>query len=186
MSATQGRGAQHVFRDTYLPVLTAISLAFTPLAVAVIGARASSSNTTKDYVSLAVSILNAKDSRPANRKWAIQVLEAQSPVPVPDDLKRELGNGDALTIPAPELHTVTRTIEVAQPCISEERLAFIIKHRPARLTKQSFAGKDFQDELETRAAALDGYVDFLINDVARSCARLSAGEPSSSRRVSPR
>jgi hypothetical protein len=82
--------------DRLLQTATALALLLTPVVVAVIGYQATRSSTSKDYVSLAVSILNAKDSPKESREWATAVLNQLSPVPVPSALKAQLGTGSVL------------------------------------------------------------------------------------------
>lgn len=100
--------------DRTIQVLTAFSLLITPVVVAVIGYRATNSSTSKDYVSLAVSILNSKDSPKESRDWAVTVLNKLSPVPVPQSLKIQLGTGSVL-VDKP----VMVNVPVAIPCLDK-------------------------------------------------------------------
>lgn len=80
-----------------LVALSSLSLLVTPILVAIIASNANQSSTNKDYVSLAVNILNAKGSTPENRKWALRLLSKMSPVPFSEESENQLANGSGLT-----------------------------------------------------------------------------------------
>lgn len=50
----------------------------------------------RDYVQLATGILSAKDSKPALRQWAVALLGEHSPVPLSNEVKIALRNGDSM------------------------------------------------------------------------------------------
>jgi hypothetical protein len=83
----------------WLPlILSALALLITPVVVAIISSNANQSGTNKDYVSLAVNILNSKDSTEENRKWALLVLKRLSPVPFSEKSEKQLAEGSGLTV----------------------------------------------------------------------------------------
>lgn len=73
-----------------------------PILVAFFGnqiqIRISQESTKKDYVAMAVNIINSKDTPKDSelRRWAVSVLEKSSPVPFGADLKQSLSAGAAL------------------------------------------------------------------------------------------
>lgn len=81
----------------FLVTLSSLSLLVTPILVAIITSNANQSSTNKDYVSLAVNILNAKGSTPENRKWAFRLLSKMSPVPFSEESEKQLAGGAGLT-----------------------------------------------------------------------------------------
>lgn len=59
----------------------------------------------KDYVSIAAGILkeNSAGQEPDLRKWAVEVLEKNSPIPFTPNAKRSLEQGIPLVVPGPAL-----------------------------------------------------------------------------------
>ena len=80
--------------STLLTVLPAI---FTPIAVAYISYNINSSSIDKDYVSLAINILNSNSSTPDNRKWATTILTKFSPVPMSSQSEKQLSATGGIT-----------------------------------------------------------------------------------------
>jgi hypothetical protein len=85
--------------ERYLPLITAVALIMSPIAsawAALIVSRDASQSLKKDYVAIAVQVLNGEKSTPAMRAWATKVLVELSPVAVDNaaaaDLSR-LGTG---------------------------------------------------------------------------------------------
>ena len=68
-----------------LLAITALSLLVTPIVVAIISYNANRTSTDKDYVNIAVSIINSKEAKPESRQWALRVLSKLSPVPFSND-----------------------------------------------------------------------------------------------------
>jgi hypothetical protein len=91
----------------WAPAITAIIAAVATILVALISWNASRSATDKDYVSLAMSILSAKDSTTPSRRWAVQVLSRLSPVDIPKELASGLITGRSV-IPSELDPTATR------------------------------------------------------------------------------
>lgn len=80
-----------------LILLSSLSLLVTPILVAIISSNSSQSSTNKDYVALAVNILNSKTSTPENRKWALKLLATLSPVQFSQESEKQLEGGSGLT-----------------------------------------------------------------------------------------
>lgn len=157
-----------------IPALTAISLAFTPLAVGWMAFQSNSSITSKDYVALAVSILNAKDSPPASRKWAAQLLAKLSPVDVPTELQNGLGAGDELGGRVTEIRTVEVKIPIAIPCLNKEIMDQLRKARPVPLSSRPMPKGivDRQREILIQLVKLDGYAK-LAEIALDGCSKLA-------------
>lgn len=107
-----------------LVAMSAASLLVTPILVAIITSNANQSSTSKDYVALAVNILNSKGSTPENRKWALSLLAKMSPVPFSSESEKQLAGGSGLTEPlkfapmwGPDKPLVKKTSPVATPCL---------------------------------------------------------------------
>jgi len=60
------------------------------VAAGAIGYQSGSKAVDKDYVQIATSILDRKDTSPELRKWSVDVLSSLSPVPFTPRLKTEL------------------------------------------------------------------------------------------------
>lgn len=73
-----------------------------PILVAIFGyliqLRISEESTKKDYVSMAISIINSKETPEDSdlRKWAVSVLDKNSPVPFGDSLRKSLSSGETV------------------------------------------------------------------------------------------
>jgi hypothetical protein len=78
-------------------IISALSLLLTPILVAIITYSSGQSGVNKDYVSIAVSILNSKDSTPENRKWALRILDRLSPIGFSEESQKQLEGGSGLT-----------------------------------------------------------------------------------------
>lgn len=63
------------------------------------------SSLQKEYVSLSVGILASKDVHQGLRKWAADLLDQTSPIPLPSDAKSDLAKGIAM-LPAKSTSTV--------------------------------------------------------------------------------
>lgn len=88
---------QYTDKQHWLPVvLSSLSILLTPITVAIITSNANQSSTNKDYVSLAINILNSKNSTPENRKWALRLLSKMSPVPFSEESEKQLSGGSGL------------------------------------------------------------------------------------------
>ena len=64
---------------------------------AIIQSRSSTQSLQKDYVTLAIGILARKKGEQADnnlRKWAVDIIDKNSPVPLTPQLKEQLGVGD--------------------------------------------------------------------------------------------
>lgn len=88
-----------------------LSLIAIPVVLAILGwitqDRLTSRNLNRDYVRLAVSILTEKDSSkvaPGLRSWAVDLLNTNSPVSLPQDVIEELKGGN---ISLPQAFTIT-------------------------------------------------------------------------------
>lgn len=97
------------FGAWWLPFLSAIAIASTPIVVAVITANATREGTDKDYVGLAVSILSSDKSSKPSRRWAAQVLSKMSPVAIPPELASGLVTGEDVLqiVPLPCLNQLS-------------------------------------------------------------------------------
>lgn len=152
--------------DRIIQALTAISLLVTPVLVAVIGFRATSSSTEKDYVALAVSILNAKDSPKESREWATTVLNKLSPVPVPDTLKQQLGSGEGLSaspvqyIPSPPMDCPSKKAFVDWQAARPKRPPYARTH------------EELDKNVALYAARLEVYADY-SGKILSLCSHLS-------------
>ena len=82
-----------------------------PLVLAVIGyfvqKQLASESLKKDYVSIAAGILNnsAPTQEPDLRKWAVTVLDANSPIPFSAKAKDLLERGLPVVVPPPAIPT---------------------------------------------------------------------------------
>lgn len=116
--------------NKWLLGITALSVLVTPVAVAIITSNANRSSTDKDYVNIAVSILNSKDSKPENRDWALAVLNKLSPVPFSRKNGEGLAKGNELyagpsniqtqivkvPVPGPPIVIVKKGAPLVAPC----------------------------------------------------------------------
>lgn len=76
--------------ERWLPVITALAVAVTPIGVAIIASKATRSGTDKDYVTFAVSVINSEKSTPAMKNWATSVLNKLSPIPLEGQAAEDL------------------------------------------------------------------------------------------------
>jgi hypothetical protein len=80
-----------------------------PFVLAVVGyfiqKQLANDGLKKDYVSIAASILkeNPTGQEPDLRKWAVEVLEQNSPIPFTTNAKRSLQAGSPIVVPGPAL-----------------------------------------------------------------------------------
>lgn len=109
--------------NKWLLGITALSVLVTPVAVAIITSNSNRSSTDKDYVNIAVSILNSKDSRPENRDWALEVLNKLSPVP----FSRKNGEGLAK---GNELYAGPTTTQVVKVPVQGPPMVLVKKGAP--------------------------------------------------------
>lgn len=76
-----------------------LSLIAIPLVVAYVGSDIQSGakerELKRDYVQIATSILGSKDTSPALRSWAVQILEVHSPVRLSREVQTALISDDA-------------------------------------------------------------------------------------------
>lgn len=76
-----------------------LSLIAIPLVVLYVGSDIQSAakerELKRDYVQIAAGILGAKDTTPALRSWAVQILEAHSPVRLSREVQTALISDDA-------------------------------------------------------------------------------------------
>jgi hypothetical protein len=169
--------------DRLLQAATALALLLTPVVVAVIGYQATRSSTSKDYVSLAVSILNSKDSPKDSRLWATAVLTKLSPVPVPNELRAQLGSGSVLTA-----KPITVNVPVAVGCIDPKTYAdmhsqlprdFAIGVKPHSLTDDQLIHllSRYAGELASWSQAADKMLKICSDYTQRSDALLSKISP---------
>lgn len=82
------------FAEKALPYLTAASLlasAVSPIMVATIVSRDAGASVTKDYVGLAVQVLNSNTSTPAMKAWATKLLREMSPIGMDEETASDLG-----------------------------------------------------------------------------------------------
>lgn len=81
-----------------------LSLVAIPLVVAWVGSAIQSAvkerEIRRDYVQIAIGILGAKETTPALRSWAVQVLELNSPVPLSLGAQAALTSGGADVVDA--------------------------------------------------------------------------------------
>ena len=155
-----------------LPAITAVSLLLTPLAVAIIGYQATSGATSKDYVTLAISILNNRESSPESRTWAAALLEDSSPVPFPQGLQGQLEKGGPIS--ATQIQTVN--VPVWSPCPTPEIVSQMRQNRPPRMREEANAllSQD-KRELAAQVILLQTYVSVADNmmDICSGISRAS-------------
>jgi hypothetical protein len=81
-------------------LIKAISLLLIPLVIAgggwMIQKSIQNSNLDRDYVQIAISILQDKDSSEGLRTWATEILNKKSPVPLQNSLASEFIKGSSL------------------------------------------------------------------------------------------
>lgn len=77
----------------WLPLASAVAVALSSLMVAWIAAASSKESTQKDYVSLAMSVLQTPTSSQPSKRWAVDVLSRLSPVEIPLPLREGLMSG---------------------------------------------------------------------------------------------
>lgn len=119
------------FGAWWLPFLSAIAIASTPIIVAVITSNATLESTDKDYVSLAVSILSSEKSTKPSRRWAAKLLSDLSPTEVPLELANGLVTGkDVLTV-------------VPLPCLNQLRSGTLLSPTPAAPLPKGDTVKDW-------------------------------------------
>ncbi len=82
-----------------IELIKAISLLLIPLVIAgggwMIQKSIQNSNLDRDYVQIAISILQDKDSSEGLRTWATEILNKKSPVPLQNSLAKTLINGSS-------------------------------------------------------------------------------------------
>ena len=104
-----------MLKDTNL-IVTITSTITTPLVVAVFGWYMQSSiaakGIDKDYMAIAVNILNNPDSNKSLKDWAIRVLDKNSPVPISKDVESELGNLKGIKLAT----EIKPPADLTQPC----------------------------------------------------------------------
>jgi hypothetical protein len=71
-------------------IVVALAGATAAIISGYLGYQTGTSAVEKDYVSLAISTLDKKESSPELRKWSVDVLSKLSPVPFNSELKKEL------------------------------------------------------------------------------------------------
>lgn len=85
--------------NKFQTLATIISLLATPIIVAVVGWNVQSSisneSIKKDYVQIAIEILKSPEKQKDDemRKWAVAVLDKNSPIPFSKDLRNNLEKG---------------------------------------------------------------------------------------------
>ncbi|TFU06158.1 hypothetical protein EUV02_03860 [Polymorphobacter arshaanensis] len=77
-------------------LLSVVVAIVVPISVGKMNQDASHEGIDKDYVGLAVNILNAKGSPPESRQWALNVLNKLSPVPFTREGVQDLKAGNPL------------------------------------------------------------------------------------------
>lgn len=104
----------------WLPLVSAIVVAISSLLVAGIAASSTKENTEKDYVSLAMSVLQSPNSSQPSKRWAVEVLSKLSPVEIPDPLKQGLitGKDNFPLVPLPCLNQL-RESDLLKPVAVE-------------------------------------------------------------------
>jgi len=101
--------------NKFLVLLTALSVLVTPIVVAIISYNSNRTSTDKDYVNIAVSILNAKDSSKENRQWALRILNKLSPIPFSEKGQETLAGGGELYAGEAAVRTQIVKVPVAGP-----------------------------------------------------------------------
>jgi len=100
-------------------IATIVSLVAIPIVIAIVGwavqEKIADQTTKKDYVLMAVGILNKQQSEGDEelRRWAIEVLDKNAPVPFTKDIKIKLESGAyiiSLPKPPPELMVPPRPL----------------------------------------------------------------------------
>lgn len=76
--------------DHTATIVVALAGAAAAIISGYLGYQSGSNAVDKDYVSLAISTLDKKESSPELRKWSVDVLSKLSPVPFNSELKKEL------------------------------------------------------------------------------------------------
>jgi hypothetical protein len=86
----------------WLPMITAMAVAVTPIGVATITSNVTAGTTNKDYVALAVSVLNSEHSSKPMRNWATNVLERLAPIPMNSATRNDFIAGDSNLSSSPD------------------------------------------------------------------------------------
>lgn len=85
--------------NRFQTLATIISLLATPIIVAVVGwnvqSNISNESIKKDYVQMAIEILKSPEKQKDDemRKWAVEVLDKNSPIPFSEGLRNNLEKG---------------------------------------------------------------------------------------------
>ena len=101
-------------------ITTIISAIAIPIVIAVIGyfvqTSIASESAKKDYVQMAVSILNNKDIQDKElRQWAVNVIDKNSPTPLSSNILAKLEDGTIfVAIPCPKLKIPEELLKKAE------------------------------------------------------------------------
>ena len=154
----------------WLPAITAVLAALATIIVALFSWNAARSATDKDYVSLSMNILSAKDSSIPSRRWAVEVLSRLSPVDIPKDLASGLITGQSVIPSDLDPAATRRQISACLRPVLESEIAKPVSAAPLpknRMTVGDLAvfGVQQTGQLEIanlRIDALDRAIDICI------------------------
>lgn len=111
-----------------------------PIVLAVIGYLVQSSladaGLKKDYVQMALTVLREQPTKENAelRQWAISVLDKNSPVPIPKQLKSQLASATWFDQVFGEIPKLEEVIE-CKPVPNPETLEWLIANDPGRYTR---------------------------------------------------
>ncbi len=95
----------------FVELAKAISLLLIPLVIAaggwMIQKSIQNSNLDRDYVQIAISILQDKESSEGLRTWATEILNKKSPVPLQNSLANEFIKGSSFL---PEILKISESL----------------------------------------------------------------------------
>lgn len=117
----------------------------------------------KDYVSIAAGILkeNSAGQEPDLRKWAVEVLEKNSPIPFTPNAKRSLEQGIPLVVPGPAL---PQPFEACMQAPKERTVGKAL----ARLEASVKRGNTNNEPIETVLSHFMRFVDIVVAQEAEA------------------
>ena len=138
--------------------LAAIPIAI-PIALAIYGSITQNAlqkqTISRDYVQIAVSILKEREVDPALRGWAADLLAADSPTKIPDELQAKLRGGEVYL---PNLSDMVGPQDLYTISPDRTRMAVVSLSSPGKVkvfdltTKQQIAAQSFMSNGDRIAA----------------------------------
>jgi hypothetical protein len=157
--------------ERWKSISTIVSAIAIPLVLALAGyfiqQKLAGDGLKKDYVAIATSILkeDSKIQEPDLRRWAVAVLELNSPIPFNAKVKEGLESGNAFRIAFPIAYPPPPDQCMKAP--SKERIAPLIK----KLRKESLADtKSLIDQYDRLiAVAVEAEIEFSEDRIRLTC-----------------